>query len=81
MQKKHQTTFTSIFRKMKQTIPIILLTVCSISCSDNKMDKKGFQVNEITEDENGKKIVGLKIDSLKFETRPVNVLNTSNFEH
>jgi hypothetical protein len=29
------------------------------------MEKKGFQVSEITEDENGQKIIGLNIDSLK----------------
>lgn len=62
---------------------LILLFSISIlmSCSDNSIDKKGFQVSEITEDESGQKIVGLNIDSLKLETRPRNVLLTNSSEH
>ena len=52
-----------------------------VSCSDNKIEKKGFQVSEITEDESGQKVVGLQIDSLEFETRPRNVLLTKNQVH
>lgn len=51
------------------------------SCSDKKIEKKGFQVREITEDESGQKIVGLQIDSLKLETRPRNVLLTFDPKH
>lgn len=59
----------------------IIIGLSLISCSDNRIENKGFQVNEITEDENGQKIVGLQIDSLKMETRPRNVLLTYNDEH
>lgn len=67
--------------KIKKVVGLILLVICFASCSDNKIDKKGFQVSEILEDENGKKIVGLNIDTLKLETRPSKVLLTANSEH
>ncbi len=51
------------------------------SCDDNSLEKKGFQLREIAEDDKGKKIVGLPIDSLSFETRPRNVLLTFNKAH
>jgi hypothetical protein len=66
---------------MYRILIIAFLGILTLSCSDNKMEKKGFQVSEITEDENGQKIIGLNIDSLKLETRPNNVLLTSNPEH
>ena len=68
---------------MNKIITILILSIFIISCSNSnsKIEKKGFQVNEITEDENGQKIVGLNIDSLKLETRPRNVLLTNNSEH
>ena len=59
----------------------MILVICITSCSNNKIEKKGFQVSKISEDENGQKIVGLNIDSLKLETRPRNVLLTNNLEH
>ncbi len=63
-------------------IPVIFGLLIVGSCSsDHKIEKKGFQVSEITEDESGKKVVGLQIDSLKLETRPRNVLLTFNREH
>ena len=52
-----------------------------MSCSKSKIEKKGFQVREIIEDDNGQKIIGLPIDSLQLETRPRNVLLTFNPEH
>ncbi|MFT5619059.1 MAG: hypothetical protein ACI85I_002296 [Arenicella sp.] len=52
-----------------------------ISCSGNGVERKGFQVSEISEDENGQKVVGLNIDSLKLETRPRNVLLMHSSEH
>lgn len=56
---------------------VFLLIISLQSCFDGKeFDKKGIQVNEITEDEKGNKIVGLPIDSLNFETRPVDILPT-----
>ena len=66
---------------MRKIITIIIIAICITSCSDKKYEKKGFQVSEIREDENGEKIVGLNIDSLKLETRPRNVLLTNNSAH
>lgn len=61
---------------------LFTLSIFLISCShDNKIESKGFQVSEITEDDNGKKIVGLQIDSLNLETRPRNVLLTIDNSH
>lgn len=57
-------------------IPIVLL----IGCGQN-VEKKGFQVSEISKNEEGEKIVGLPIDSLELETRPRNVLLTKNPNH
>jgi len=59
----------------------VLLILGLFSCSNNKIEKKGFQVSEITESEGGEKIVGLLIDSLKLNFKPRNVLLTSNPEH
>lgn len=66
---------------MNKLLTIIVFGLLITSCSNNKIEKKGFQVSEITEDEDGQKIVGLQIDSLKLETRPRNVLLTFNPEH
>lgn len=55
-----------------------LLFSCS---SDRKKTSKGFQTSEIVETQDGKKIVGLPIDSLNFETRPYNVLQTKLAQH
>ena len=66
---------------MNRILTIIFLGLLIVSCFDNNIEKKGFQVNEITENEDGQKVVGLQIDSLKFETRPRNVLLTFNSEH
>lgn len=66
---------------MNKIILISLLIILLQSCSDNSIEKKGFQVSEITENEEGEKIVGLQIDSLKLETRPRNVLLTKNRDH
>jgi hypothetical protein len=55
---------------------LVLLLTFFISCSDNEIEKKGFQVREITQDDEGNKVVGLPIDSLSFPTRPRNVLPT-----
>lgn len=66
---------------MNKILAVILSGLFTISCSDNKIAKKGFQVNEITKDEGGKKVVGLQIDSLQLEARPRNVLLTFNREH
>lgn len=65
---------------MKGVIPIIMILIL-LGCSNNKVEKKGFQVREITENEEGEKIVGLPIDSLKIEVKPRNVLLTKNPIH
>ncbi|MDX2247526.1 MAG: hypothetical protein SF052_12150 [Bacteroidia bacterium] len=66
---------------MKKIIKILLLGVLTPSCTDNSLENKGFQVNEITETEEGEKIVGIPIDSLELETRPRNVLLTKHPNH
>ena len=67
---------------MNKILTILIIGLLISSCSNkSKIEKKGFQVSEINEDENGQKIVGLNIDSLKLETRPRNVLLTNNIEH
>jgi len=66
---------------MKNSTLILISFLLFQGCSDDKMETKGFQVNEIAEDEEGKKIIGLPIDSLAFETRPGNVLLTNNPTH
>ncbi len=65
---------------MKRIIPALLILLL-FGCEKKKIAKKGFQVREITENEEGKKIVGLPIDSLKLETKPRNVLLTKNRNH
>ncbi len=67
--------------KMKKLVLIFLAAALVQSCSESKMDRKGFQVNEISENEDGEKVVGLQIDSLQFETRPMGVLMTKNRVH
>lgn len=66
---------------MRRIFTIIILGFLIQSCSDNKIEKKGFQVSEISEDEDGEQVVGLRIDSLQLETRPRNVLVTSHPAH
>ena len=66
--------------KMKRIVPIILMFII-FGCSNAKIEKKGFQVREISENEEGEKIVGLPIDSLELETKPRNVLLTTNSNH
>jgi hypothetical protein len=66
---------------MNRLLVIVILSLTVLSCSENEIEKKGFQISEINEDENGKKIVGLRIDSLALETRPRNVILTKNRRH
>jgi hypothetical protein len=66
---------------MKGILIFIVLGFLIQSCSDSSIEKKGFQVSEISEDNKGKKVVGLQIDSLNIETRPRNVLMTKNPVH
>lgn len=66
---------------MKRVLASLILGLLIQSCSHNKIEKKGFQVREISEGEDGKKVVGLQIDSLELMTRPRNVLLTKNPAH
>lgn len=66
---------------MKNLIILLVLVLLFQGCSESKLDSKGFQVSEISEDEDGQKVVGLQIDSLKLETRPRNVLLTKHSIH
>lgn len=66
---------------MKNTIILFLLAILLVKCNNNKLEKKGLQVNEIIVDEEGNKKVGLELDSLLFETQPRDVLLTQNPEH
>lgn len=62
-------------------LPLLFFTIL-IGCKNNhKEQRKGFQVREILTDENGKKIVGLPIDSLNFLTQPGNILLTFHSNH
>ena len=66
---------------MKTNLTLIVSIVIILGCTRNRVEKKGFQVNEISENEEGEKVVGLPIDSLELETRPRSVLLTKNPEH
>ena len=66
---------------MNRLLTLIVTAITLVNCSNSGIEKKGFQVSEIVEDESGKKIFGLNIDSLQLETRPRNVLLTKNPQH
>jgi len=63
---------------MKHTITIVILTLAClmVSCSNGKLEEKGFQVSTISENSEIDQAGGLSRDSLKFETRPSSVLLT-----
>ena len=58
-----------------------MLALAVFACSNKKKAKKGIQVKEITENEEGEEIVGLPIDSLILQTKPRNVLLTKHPAH
>lgn len=66
---------------MKNTFIILCISLLVLGCSSSKIEKKGFQVSEITQDEDGKKVVGLPKDSLNMETQPRNVFTTKSMAH
>lgn len=67
---------------MYRIIVLLFLGLMVQACGKKTaIDKKGFQVNEIEENEQGEKVVGLPIDSLKLETQPKSVLMTKNANH
>ena len=58
-------------------ILIIIGIACLFSCKEERLEEKGFQVgptSEATEEDRG---TWINQDSLKFETRPSNVLLTT----
>ena len=69
-------------RKNIFLIAFVLLIITSFfiwkSCSNRRLEDKGFPINNspTTENSEEEKVEGIKKDSLKFETRPSNVLLT-----
>ncbi len=62
--------------KHLQTILSLTLLYLITSCSNGKLEEKGFQVSPTTGNSDVEQPDGLNNDSLKFETRPSNVLLT-----
>ena len=64
---------------MKPTTIILTAILFTIftSCSNNRLEEKGFPVNNSQDtEESDQKVEGIRNDSVKFETRPSNVLLT-----
>lgn len=63
---------------MNKISAILTLTLVYLmtSCSNGKLEEKGFQVSPTSEETENELNSGLNRDSLKFETRPSNVLLT-----
>ncbi|MCV9385463.1 hypothetical protein [Reichenbachiella ulvae] len=66
---------------MKRPLAILILGLLVWGCTDKKLERKGFQVSEISKDDKGKKIIGLPIDSLQLDSQPRNVLLTHYPDH
>lgn len=66
---------------IKTALILAIFITINVGCSEDYEKKKGFQVKEIMEDEEGRKVVGLALDSLDFKTRPRNVLLTHDPKH
>ena len=66
---------------MKQTnkLLIVLLCITLVGCSNSQREEKGFSVSDPQTTENGEseKTEGISKDSLRFDTRPSNVLLTA----
>lgn len=60
----------------ERTTCLFLLSIALNACSDNGLEEKGFQVGPSAEQEGTEQPTGLDRDSLKFDTRPSNVLLT-----
>lgn len=63
---------------MKEIRIIIYLTIIVFlaSCSEDKLEEKGFSVSQSTENHNNSEVAGINKDSVVFKTRPSNVLLT-----
>ena len=62
--------------KQIEIIFTILFFTVLTSCSNHKLEEKGFPVNATTQSKEAENIEGISKDSLKFDTRPSNVLLT-----
>ncbi|WP_396152994.1 hypothetical protein [Flavobacterium sp.] len=62
--------------KYLQTIFILTLVYLMTSCSNSKLDEKGFQVGSSSDNSENDQSNGLNSDSLKIDTRPSSVLLT-----
>lgn len=69
---------------MKKIALLLVLALFLQGCFGGKEEEiysKGFQVNSVSEDEQGNKVIGLPIDSLSFEMRPVEILHTYSSQY
>ena len=66
---------------MNRLIFALILLSITISCTNNKLEDKGFSINGTTEENTSNTNNSITTDSLVFETRPKNVLLTANSEH
>ncbi|MBL1232657.1 MAG: hypothetical protein COA31_008055 [Flavobacteriales bacterium] len=57
-------------------ISVFVIVFFLVSCSRDKLEEKGFSVNSIVDNTNSDNLDGISKDSLKFETKPSNVLLT-----
>ncbi len=62
--------------KYLQAIFTLTLVYLITSCSNGKLEEKGFQVSPISDNTDNEQTDGLSRDSLKIDTRPSNVLLT-----
>ena len=63
-------------------IALLFLTITlAFSCSNSKLEKKGFPVSESGEAENTVPVNGENGDTLTFRTKPRNILLTGNAAH
>ena len=62
--------------KHLHTIFVLTLAYLITSCSNGKLEEKGFQVSPNADNSQNEQADGLNRDSLKFETRPSSVLLT-----
>jgi len=60
---------------------IAILAIFIVGCSENNLEKKGFAVSEISEDNSDANTDGFNSDTLMFQTRPRNILLTGFSEH
>jgi len=64
-----------------KTLGGFLIIIAMISCSRNKLEQKGFSINQQTGTEGEENPSGIVQDSLKLKTRPGNILLTGNAQY